>query len=88
MASNRDLDKLRARLTALEYMFADMYAKTFIAAGGTLDLMQSGFQKNRERLKQLSFPTIEPVESDHYAAELEAAVSALQELIESLVARE
>jgi hypothetical protein len=87
VTSDRDLEKIRIRLTALELMFADMYAKTLIYGGGNLEMMRAAFQRTREQLKTETFPTAEPVQSDHYAAELEEAVAGLQALIEDLVSK-
>jgi uncharacterized membrane protein YfbV (UPF0208 family) len=76
---------LSARLWAIEYMIANLYAQTYRAKNPTADEVFKWHAEAINRLRENTVPVGDPVKSDHLAAEIEAAVSRILKSIEEML---
>ena len=78
--------KLEARLTAIEYLLNDLWAKWYFVNNGTNERVAAAHQNCIERLRTETFPGVPPEYSDAFSAELEDAVNALQSAQRTMLA--
>lgn len=83
---NEDDLKLEARLTAIEYLLSDLWAKWYAANGATNERVAKAHKDCLERLHLEGFPGMDPALGDAFSAELEDAVAAILSMQREMVA--
>ena len=74
--------KLAARLSAIEYMLAELFTKFYLAHGIAIEDVQKEHKAILESIRATKAPTDDPAISDLVHAEYEEAHEHLQSMIE------
>jgi transposase len=81
---NEDQLKLEARLIAIEYMLANVYALLHRLFGTPPEAILKNHEKAREMLRVETIPGLDPVMADMMMAEVQAAVEDMLSSIEEM----
>ena len=79
--------KLAARLSAIEYMIADLFKKIYAMNGTSYKEVAKDHELLRKHLRKISLPIPDPAMSDLTAGEMMHAFEKLMEKIEIAVRR-
>jgi hypothetical protein len=79
--------KLAARLSAIEYMIADLFKKIYAMSGTPYKEVAKDHELLRKHLRKMSLPIPDPAMSDLTAGEMMDAFEKLLEKIEIAVQR-
>ena len=79
--------QVEARLQAIEYLLANLYARTYLQFGDeAMSQVDRGTARMLESLDTATIPGVDPIASDVVAGELRDAVERLLQTIREMVA--